>query len=105
MDYILRYPINSEDVDFLNETSYEYDIFNPTVVGNDSGWCDIATGGRIVTASDRVIFRNVSPQQLTLLKLKYTYRLKALSHLDEIYTEAQAHNAAPLSVVDSEMVV
>lgn len=106
MDYMLRYPITSEDVDFLNETTYEYELFNPTVVGNDSGWCDMGTGARIITVSDRVIFRNVSPQQFTILKLKYTYRLKPLTgDIDEIYNEAQAHNAPPLSVVDSETIV
>lgn len=106
MEYILRHRLSSEDVDFLNETSYEYDLFNPTVDGNDSGWCDMSTHARIITASDRVIFKNVSPQQFTLLKLKYSDRLKLLTGtIYDIYNEAQAHNAPPLSVVDSEAVI
>lgn len=106
MNYVLRESLTFDDVDFLNDTSYDYDIFNPTVMENDSGWCDMATGARMITKFDRVIFRNVSPQQFTLLKLKYEHRLKLLtSDIDGIYNEAQAHNAPPLSVFDSETII
>ena len=106
MNYLLRYPINFDDVKFLTATSYDYELFNPTVTDNDSGWCDAGTGGRIVTGADRVIFRNVSPQQFTLLKLKYQDRLKLLTGtIYDIYNEAEAHNASPLSVFDSEVII
>ena len=106
MNYVLRFPLNFDDVEFLTETSYEYELFNPTVTENDSGWCDMGTGGRIVTGADRVIFRNVSPEQFTLLKLKYTERLKPLTGtIYDIYNEAQAHNVGPLTVLDSETVI
>lgn len=106
MDYMLRYPINSDDVDFLNETTYEYELFNPTVTDNDSGWCDMGTGARIITKSDRVIFRSVSPEQFTLLKLKYTDRLKPLTNnIQCIYNEAYVHNVSPITIFDSETVI
>ncbi len=107
MNYILRNPASFNDVEFLNSTSYDYDLFNPTLLSdNDSGWCDMATGGRILTASDRLIFKNVSPKQFTLLKLKYQDRLKPLTtDVQEIYNVAEQHNTSPLSVVDSEYII
>lgn len=80
MDYVLQYQITPEDVDFLNITSIEFEVFNPHVDLNkqDSGWCDMETGARIITDSDRVAFLNVTPEQLTFLTLKYYNRLKPL---------------------------
>ena len=67
------------DVDFINNSSIEIEIHNPTITTeNDSGWCDWDTGQRIVTHNDRVIFRNVSEPDLLMLKLKYQDRLKEL---------------------------
>ena len=109
MNYLLRYPINYDDVEFLNETSYEYELFNPTIdslLGYDSGWCDMGTGARVITAADRVIFRNVTPEQFTFLKLKYTDRLKDFTgSVHDIYNEAEIHNTSPLSVFDSSTVI
>jgi hypothetical protein len=107
MNYILRNPASFDDVEFLNSTSHDYELFNPNLLSdNDSGWCDMSTGGRILTNSDRIIFRNVSPQQFTLLKLKYQDRLKSLtSDIKEIYNEAEQHNVSPLTVVDSETII
>lgn len=106
MNYILRHRLTAEDIEFLLTTTINYELFNPSVTGNDSGWCDYTTGSRIVTGGDRVIFFNVSAAETTLLTLKFQDRLKRLTlGLDEIYNEAQAHNAPPLSVIDSETVI
>jgi hypothetical protein len=78
MDYILRYPLTSGDVDFINNSSIDIEIYNPSVTGNDSGWCDAATGQRLVMGGDRAIFRNVGESDLLMLKLKYADRLKEL---------------------------
>jgi hypothetical protein len=78
MDYLLQYPLTEDDVDFINKSSIEIEIHNPDVVGNDSGWCDMDTGCRIITKRDRAIFRNVSEPDLLMLKLKFDYRLKQL---------------------------
>ncbi len=74
MDYILRYSLTSGDVDFINNSSIDIEIYNPGVTGNDSGWCDMDTGQRL----DRVIFHNVSEPDLLMLKLKFGNRLKKL---------------------------
>lgn len=91
MDYLLRYQIEDADCDFLNSTSIRYDIVDAhkdTITKlatdvdellGDSGWCDMATGARIVSGRDRVVFRDVSPQELTLLLIKYPTRLKKLT--------------------------
>ncbi len=78
MDYILRHPLTSDDVDFINNSSMEIDIHNSDVTGNDSGWRDAATGTRLVMHGDRAIFRNVSGPDLLMLKLKYGDRIKEL---------------------------
>ena len=78
MDYILRYSLTSSDIDFINNSSIDIEIHNPDVTGNDSGWCDMATGARLVMNNDRAIFRNVSESDLLMLKLKFDDRLKLL---------------------------
>lgn len=107
MNLILRYPLTSDDLDFLNMTSIEYTIHRGDSMGdNDSGWCDMGTGAYIITRSDRAIFCNVSDSDLTFLNLKYDSRLKELtSTMENIYNEAQIHNVSPLSVIDSETVI
>ena len=107
MDYILRYPLTSDDVKFLNATTVEFELHNSRLLSeNDSGWCDMATDARIITDNDRVIFRNVTDKQYTFLKLKYPVRLKELtSGLREIYNVAEQHNASPEAVIDSAEVI
>jgi hypothetical protein len=80
MDYVLQYPLDNEDIKFLNATTIDFEIFDPVeeINGNDSGWCDAATGARIISDTHRVAFKNVSPEQLTFLTLKYFNRLKPL---------------------------
>lgn len=107
MDYILRFSLTSEDIEFLNETSIDWDMYKHNLLSdNDSGWCDYSTGGYLVTAQDRAIFKDVSQSELTFLTLKYGIRLKQLtSDMQGIYNEAQAHNVGPLSVMDSETII
>ena len=107
MDYILRYELTPEDIEFLNMTTMEYEIHNPFVdVENDSGWCDMGTNARIVNSNDRVIFRAPSEQQITFLQMKFGSRLKELhSGLREIYNVAEQHNTSELIVIDSEVIV
>ena len=117
MDYILRYPLNSDDIDFLNMTSIEYEIHDTLGTAalveanfekglHDSGWCDYATNARIINDKDRAIFLNVSESQLTFLELKFGERLKPLhAGLREIYSVAEQHNASPEAVFDSPSIV
>lgn len=81
MDYVLQYPLTSDDIDFLNVTDIAFEVFNPHGLkpeGYDSGWCDMATGARIIDKSDRVAFLNVTPEDLTFLTIRYHDRLKPL---------------------------
>ena len=117
MDYILRYPLNPEDIEFLNITSIDYEIHDTRGAAalveanfekslHDSGWCDYATNARIINDKDRAVFRNVTDQQLTFLQMKYGDRLKVLhSGLREIYNVAEQHNASPEAVFDSSSVI
>ena len=118
MDYLLRYQIEDEDCDFLNSTSIKYDVVDAhkdTITKlatdvdellGDSGWCDMATGAQIISEQDRIIFKDVSSEQFTLLSLKFGKRIKKLvGGMKEIYKEAEQHNASPLSVIDSETII
>ena len=107
MDYILRYELTSEDVEFLNITSIDYYLNTPDRLGpNDSGWCDYSTGGYIVSKNDRVIFKDVSDIDLTFLTLKFGSRLKELhSGMQEIYNVGYQHNVGANSVIDSETII
>ena len=84
MDYVLRQTLSETDIDFLNETTIDFKIINShglkaeTQIGYDSGWCDMATGARIINKDDRAVFKNVSNSELTLLTLKFGKRLKDL---------------------------
>ena len=84
MDYVLRRSLTEDDVDFLNETTIEFKIFNShglkaeTQIGYDSGWCDMSSGARIINSNDRALFKSVSASELTLLTLKFGDRLKEL---------------------------
>lgn len=83
MDYVLQYQITEDDIDFLNNTSIKFEVFDSHGLKseadyNDSGWCDAATGARIIGVNDRVAFLNPSPEDLTLLTIKYYNRLKPL---------------------------
>ena len=82
MDYVLQFSLTESDIEFLNETSVKFKVFNSIELNPshdpDGGWRDIATGARIVHKDDRVAFLNVTPEELTLLTLKFYNRLKPL---------------------------
>ena len=107
MDYILRYTLNAEDIEFLNMTTIPFELHNPFVKElNDSGWCDYSTGSRIVSDDDRVIFKEPSEQQVTFLQMKFGNRLKELHDgLREIYNVAQQHNVDATTVMDSDTII
>ena len=107
MNYILRYALTPDDINFLNITSLDYDLHTPDKLSeHDSGWCDYSTGGYIVSKNDRVIFKDVSDIDLTFLKLKFGTRLKEFHEgMQAIYNEGQQHNVGPNSVIDSETVI
>jgi hypothetical protein len=107
MNYILRYTLESSDIEFLNYTSIDYFLHKPNLLSsNDSGWCDMSTGGYIVTEKDRAIFKNVSDSQLTFLTLKFGSRIKLLHKgMQEIYNIGEQHNVGPNSVIDSEEII
>lgn len=97
MDYVLRRSLTESDVDFLNTTTIEFELFDShglkpeTKLGFDSGWCDMNTGARIISERDRVRFNNVSPEELTLLTLKFGDRLKELHDgIKRIYNIVEA---------------
>jgi hypothetical protein len=92
MDYILKQSLSESDIDFLNETTIKFEIFDThglkpeTQIGFDSGWCDAVTGARIINKNDRAMFKSVSDSELTLLTLKFGDRLLGLhSGLKKIY--------------------
>ena len=92
MDYILKRSLSESDIDFLNETTIKFEIFDThglkpeTQIGFDSGWCDASTGARIINKNDRAMFKSVSDSELTLLTLKFGDRLLGLhSGLKKIY--------------------
>lgn len=110
MDYILRYQLTESDINFLNETTIEFEVHNTHGLKPetqfDSGWCDITTGARIIGTYDRVVFRNVTEQEYTLLLLKFGNRPKELtSGFKEIYNIAEQHNSSPASVADSDYII
>lgn len=107
MEYILRYPLESSDIEFLNYTSIDYILHKSnSLSANDSGWCDMASGGYIVNKKDRAIFKDVSDSQLTFLTLKFGSRLKELhAGMREIYDVAEQNNVGPTTVLDSESVI
>lgn len=116
MEYLLRYSITETDCDFLNETTIAYRVVDTksslgidlsTIIDEvDSGWHDMMSGARIISEQDRIIFKDVSPEELTLLTLKFGVRIKKLvGGMTEIYKEAEQHNASPNAVIDSETII
>lgn len=83
-DYLLRNSLSDSDIEFLNETTMQFDLVNthglkPETNAFDSGWCDMGTGQRIVHHLDRAVFRNISEAEYTYLELRYRGRLNELT--------------------------
>ncbi len=101
MDYLLQYPLSESDIDFLNETWIAFEIVDTGASSiaemitnmredrsdiHDSGWCDAETGARLINQYDRVVFKNLSPEDLTYLMVRYSDRLKLLTaDMENIY--------------------
>ena len=111
MDYILRQRITEADIDFLNETTIDFEIINTHGLKaetnvSDSGWCDMATNSRIIGLNDRVVFRDVSQEDQTYLTLRYIDRIKELTNgFEKIYNIARANNAPPNAVIDGNDII
>ena len=93
MNYVLKRSLSENDIDFLNQTTIEFEIFDThglkpeTKIGYDSGWCDASTGARIIGKNDRAMFKNVSEPESTLLLLKFGNRLLEMNpQLNKIYS-------------------
>ena len=93
MNYVLKRALSENDIDFLNQTTIEFEIFDThglkpeTKIGYDSGWCDAFTGARIIGKTDRAMFKNVTEQESTLLLLKFGDRLLEMNpQLNKIYS-------------------
>ena len=71
--------IPDEDVDFLNTTEISFEIvtaFSDQNGARDSGWCDMATGCRILSKYDGIMFATDSKEDEVLLKYKFGDRIK-----------------------------
>ena len=93
MNYVLKRALSESDINFLNETTIKFEIFDThglkpeTKIGYDSGWCDASTGARIIGKNDRAMFKNVSEPESTLLLLKFGNRLLEMNpQLNKIYS-------------------
>lgn len=69
-------PFSASDVDIINniynsDGTVNTEIIDPSVVGVDSGWCDGATGARLVTNSMSICFTVEDEKLSTLIRLKF----------------------------------
>jgi hypothetical protein len=69
--FTLKYVDPSNDVDFLNATPIQFDFAGSE---NDSGWCDMFTGARILSSTDKIIF-DATEEDEAVLKFKFGERL------------------------------
>ena len=87
-------PFDQSDCDIINNIANNHDvafeITEPTVVGNDSGWCDMETGYRLVTRSMTVKLMFSDEKYSTLIRLKFGDR----AHLESMIL---AENTCSLS--------
>ena len=74
-----------QDVDFLNATEIEFEITTPFSLdgSRDSGWCDMATGCRILSKYDGIMFATDSKDDEVLLKYKFGNRITEYSITDK----------------------
>lgn len=70
---LLKHCIPTDDVDFLNITPIQFEFYGNK---NDSGWCDMTTGYRILNASDKIIFFVENNEEEVVLKYKFGDRLE-----------------------------
>jgi hypothetical protein len=83
-------PFSQSDCDILNNIANDpnvaFEIVEPTVVGNDSGWCDMVTGVRFVTRSMIVKLMFSDEKYSTLIRLKFGNRAHLESMILADYT-------------------
>jgi hypothetical protein len=83
-------PFSQSDCDILNNIASDpnvaFEIVEPTVVGNDSGWCDMVTGVRFVTRSMIVKLMFSDEKYSTLIRLKFGDRAHLESMILSEYT-------------------
>ena len=83
-------PFSQSDCDILNNIASDpnvaFEIVEPTVVGNDSGWCDMVTGVRFVTRSMIVKLMFSDEKHSTLIRLKFGDRAHLESMILSEYT-------------------
>lgn len=76
--WIISAPFSASDVESINIIANSSDtvteIIDPTVIGIDSGWCDAATGHRLVTDTMKIQFTISNEQLNTLIRLKFGER-------------------------------
>jgi hypothetical protein len=78
--YKLNRALKNTDIDFINESDVPFEIDDNELLGTtDSGWCDGASGQRIVTPSMRVVFDLSDPTHKTLVHTKYFGELELVS--------------------------
>ena len=87
-------PFDQSDCDIINNIASDpevaFEIVEPTVVGNDSGWCDMVTDVRFVTRSMIVKLMFSDEKYSTLIRLKFGDR----AHLESMIL---AENTCSLS--------
>jgi hypothetical protein len=87
-------PFDQSDCDIINNIASDpevaFEIVEPTVVGNDSGWCDMVTDVRFVTRSMIVKLMFSDEKYSTLIRLKFGNR----AHLESMIL---AENTCSLS--------
>jgi hypothetical protein len=67
-------PYSQDDVEWINNSSIEYDLESPYAQG-DSGWCDATTGYGILTNNHRIYLHTYNDKEETWLLLKYDGRV------------------------------
>jgi hypothetical protein len=78
--YKLNRSLKSNDVEFINDSDVPYTIDDDQLLGpTDSGWCDAATGQRLITPSMRIVFDLTVPAHKTLMHTKYFGELELVS--------------------------
>jgi hypothetical protein len=83
-------PFDQSDCDIINNIASDpdvaFEIVEPGVVGNDSGWCDMETGARFVTRSMTVKLMFSDEKYSTLIRLKFGNRAHLESMILAEYT-------------------